>query len=286
MNNTKPLACILPNKLRKTKNLNLVDLNRLEWEKGVNIPNGKIGDLNQNDHLLIYPSSRIWLTNYKKITPKVSLIITEPKSVHSHYYNNLWLLRFKFHKIFVRYKAFSNNKNNVIAIPIAYSWISKNIALDTIEKTKLTSLIASNKSQLEGHKLRHCIINRIKNIGSVDVMGRGYSPFNHKEDGLLPYMFSIIVENCKEENYFSEKLIDCLLCGAIPVYWGAPDISDYFDTSGMIIFNNLDEFMDILPTLTVELYETKKNEISINYEVAKKLSSTNNDRIINSLEKS
>jgi hypothetical protein len=94
------------------------------------------------------------------------------------------------------------------------------------------------------------------------------------------------VENCKEDNYFSEKLIDCLLCGTVPIYWGAPDISEYFDTRGMIIFNNLDEFMNILPTLTVELYETKKNEISINYEAAKRLSLTNNDRIINSLEKS
>ena len=285
MNNKKPLVCILPNELRRTKNLGSVDLSRLIWAKGVDIPNGKVNDLNQHDHLLIYPSSGIWLTNYKKITPKVSLIITEPKAVHGRYYNNLWLFKFKFHKIFVRYKAFSNNKNNVISIPIAYSWISKNIALDTIEKNKLISLIASNKSQLEGHKLRHHIINKVKDIRSINVMGKGYSPFNHKEDGLLPYMFSIIVENCKEENYFSEKLIDCLLCGAIPIYWGAPDISDYFDTSGMIIFNNLDEFMNILPTLTVELYETKKNEISINYEVAKRLSLTNNDRIINSLEK-
>jgi len=286
MNKTKPLVCILPNELRKTKNLGLVDLSRLIWAKGVDIPNGRVNDLNQHDHLLIYPSSGIWLTNYKKITPKVSLIITEPKSVHSHYYNNLWLLKLKFHKILVRYKDLSNEKNNVIAIPIAYSWISKNIALDTIEKTKLISLIASSKSQLEGHKLRHCIINKIKNIGSVDIMGRGYSPFKHKEDGLLPYMFSIIVENCKEDNYFSEKLIDCLLCGAIPIYWGADDISDYFDTSGMIIFNNLDDFMDILPNISIELYKTKKNAISINYEIAKKLSLTNNNRIINSLRKS
>ena len=286
MNNTKPLVCILPNELRKTKNLGLVDLSRLIWEQGVDIPNGRVNDLNQHDHLLISPSSGIWLTNYKKITPKVSLIITEPKSVHSHYYNNLWLLKLKFHKILVRYKDLSNEKNNVIAIPIAYSWISKNIALDTIEKTKLISLIASSKSQLEGHKLRHCIINKIKNIGLVDVMGRGYSPFKHKEDGLLPYMFSIIVENCKEDNYFSEKLIDCFLCGAIPIYWGADDISDYFDTSGMIIFNNLDDFMDILPTISIELYKTKKSAISINYEIAKKLSLTNNNRIINSLRKS
>lgn len=286
MNNKKPLVCILPNELRKTKNLGSVDLSRLIWAKGVNIPNGKVNDLNQNDHLLIYPSSSIWLKNYKKITPKVSLIITEPKAVHGRYYNNLWLFKFKFHKILVRNKELSNGKNNIIAIPIAYSWLSKAVLPDATEKTNLVSLIASNKNKLEGHKLRHHIVNKVKDIKSIDIMGRGYSPFNHKEDGLLPYMFSIIVENCKEDNYFSEKLIDCLLCGTIPIYWGAPDISEYFDTRGMIVFNNLDELMGILPTLTVELYETKKNEISINYELAKRLSSTNNDRIINSLEKS
>ena len=59
------------------------------------------------------------------------------------------------------------------------------------------------------------------------------------------YQFSIIVENTKESNYFSEKLIDCLLMKTIPIYWGCPTVSKWFDTTGWICIesNTIEEVM-------------------------------------------
>ena len=71
------------------------------------------------------------------------------------------------------------------------------------------------------------------------MLGRGYDPFEHKQDGLLPYRYSVVIENVQEVDYFTEKLLHCMLCGTIPIYWGAPNIEEYFDVAGMIICNSL-----------------------------------------------
>ena len=65
-------------------------------------------------------------------------------------------------------------------------------------------------------------------------MGRGYAPFEAKEDGLAPYRASVVIENSREPSYISEKLIDAALCRTLPIYWGAPDVADWFDPAGLI----------------------------------------------------
>jgi hypothetical protein len=39
------------------------------------------------------------------------------------------------------------------------------------------------------------------------------------------------VESSSETEIFTERLIDCLVTKTIPIYWGCPNISDFFDTS-------------------------------------------------------
>ena len=49
-----------------------------------------------------------------------------------------------------------------------------------------------------------------------------------KFDGLYDYKYSIALENCKKDNYITEKFTDCILCGTIPIYYGAKNVGDYF----------------------------------------------------------
>jgi len=49
-----------------------------------------------------------------------------------------------------------------------------------------------------------------------------------KWDGLENYKYSIAIENCCKENYFSEKFTDCILAWTIPIYYGCPNIDKYF----------------------------------------------------------
>ncbi len=46
------------------------------------------------------------------------------------------------------------------------------------------------------------------------------------------YLFSICYENARNlPGYISEKIFDCFFAGCVPVYWGAPNISDYIPES-------------------------------------------------------
>ena len=128
------------------------------------------------------------------------------------------------------------------------------------EKTKMISMIASNKRMCEGHAKR---LEWVERIGDqVDLYGRGFNEIADKEEGLCDYMFSVAIENGEYETYFTEKLLDCFATGTIPVYLGAPDIGDYFNKDGIIDLS--DEF-----EVSEEIYYSKMDAIKENLEKAK-----------------
>jgi glycosyltransferase involved in cell wall biosynthesis len=151
------------------------------------------------------------------------------------------------------------------------SWIkTQNYGLH--HKSKNVSMIYSTKNYLEGHKLRHTIAEEMTGI---DLYGTGCgNAVISKEIALTDYRFSIVVENVKAQNYFTEKLVDSLLVGTIPIYWGCPNIEDFFDTEGMILVNNFDDIVNILPTLTESYYLSKIENIRTNLKLAKQYATT------------
>lgn len=84
------------------------------------------------------------------------------------------------------------------------------------------------------------------------------------------FQFSIVIENSRQKYYFSEKLLDCLLMKTIPVYYGCPNIDEYFDTCGWIILDseNVDEVVHKLSALTPQWYSTYMKTIEENYKKA------------------
>lgn len=99
-------------------------------------------------------------------------------------------------------------------------------------KMRTLSIIASQKVRTVGHTLRHRVV---KDFGDrISVWGRGYRPVDSLTTALGPYRYSIVIENHRENWYFSEKLIDCLSQGTVPIYWGCPDIGRFFNTDGII----------------------------------------------------
>lgn len=50
-----------------------------------------------------------------------------------------------------------------------------------------------------------------------------------KSETMRRYTFALCYENCHGlRGYVTEKIVDCILSGTIPVYWGADNVSDYF----------------------------------------------------------
>ncbi len=82
---------------------------------------------------------------------------------------------------------------NSVFLPFGGCWIDeRDQAIHT--KTKLLSVIASEKKDTKGHRLRHKIVRVDKALDSRDVYGRGYSPIENKITALKDYMFSVIIE--------------------------------------------------------------------------------------------
>jgi len=125
-------------------------------------------------------------------------------------------------------------------------------------KTKLISMITSNKALTPNHKLRNALA--VAWADNLDLYGRGYKEIETKEEGLQDYMFSIAIENDCYETYFTEKITDCFATGTIPVYLGAPDIGDHFNAEGIIYASEIKDLSD----LTAELYESKLDAVKDN----------------------
>ena len=91
-----------------------------------------------------------------------------------------------------------------------------------------------------------------------------------KKDELFESMFSIVIENSRIKNYFTEKLIDALRTYTIPIYYGCPNISEYFDSKGIININNCQEMLSCVNRLTPDDYWELMGSMSANYKTAEK----------------
>jgi hypothetical protein len=134
-------------------------------------------------------------------------------------------------------------------------------------KTKLVSMIASNKGWLRGHQNRLDWVENLKD--KVDLFGTGREfQLRDKEDGLRDYMFSVSIENDASEGYFTEKLTDNFVMGTVPVYYGSRKIVErYFNPAGVIFL----EDDPTLSTLSLEKYQSMMPAIEENFKLSQEL---------------
>lgn len=190
-----------------------------------------------------------WLLESKYITPQ---IVDSVRMFPEQYLET-------FDLIFTHNQDLLKLDSKFKWVPAQGFWIKEP---KVYEKSKMISMIASNKKMCEGHRLRLQWVERL--WGQVDMYGRGFNEIALKEDGLCDYMFSIAIENGQYGTYFTEKLLDCFATGTIPVYLGAPDIGNYFNKDGIIDLT--DEF-----DVSDEIYYSKIDAIKDNLERAKKM---------------
>ena len=114
---------------------------------------------------------------------------------------------------------------------------------DVPAKSKDVSWITSTLAFLPGHKLRLRSIAALREAGIVDIYGRGLQPIERKWDALAPYRYSIAFENHIGRWYWSEKIADCFLAGAMPIYVGCTNLEDYFPANSFV---RLDPARDVV----------------------------------------
>ena len=248
-----------------------MSLDDLVWPLGRpdRLSQGTVSDLGPNDHLITFPRKPMFYLPWPGVRAKVSVMIVEPDVVHGHHLKNAKRMRWRFHRILTK------NRDLLAAAPNALHYVFGFTFIDgidriVVDKTQMTSLIASAKRDLEGHKLRHQIVDHVREAGlAVDVMGRGYKPFERKQDGLAPYRYSVVIENIRERDYFTEKMVDAALCETVPIYWGCPNIETFFNPAGMLICKSEAEIRDALKRVSAEDYAARRAAIMENAARAK-----------------
>ncbi len=91
------------------------------------------------------------------------------------------------------------------------------------KKTKLLSVISSNKAVTEDHRQRLRFVDELKYAfgDQIDVFGRGIRDVPDKADAIWDYKYHIVLENDHSELYMSEKLPDGFLGWTFPFYSGS-----------------------------------------------------------------
>ncbi|KJS19405.1 MAG: hypothetical protein VR78_03340 [Hoeflea sp. BRH_c9] len=265
-----PAVAVLPYGTRMTLRLAGVPLDDLHWPTGrpERLMRGTIADMGPEDHLLVYLNSRLLYMPRPGVRARVSVLVVEPQAVHGRKFAWLKLLWRRFHLVLSSNTGILATVPNSARFLFGSTWVPEWRTLK-IEKTRLVSLIASAKNHYPGHKLRHQVVAWARDNGAdVDILGRGYAPFEKKSDGLAPYRYSVIIENVREPGYITEKLIDCLLCETVPIYWGDPDIGDVFDPRGMIVADDLAAITAAIERLSEDDYQARLEFVRLNRDKA------------------
>ncbi len=167
---------------------------------------------------------------------------------------------------------------NFIFFPFGTSWITEAGDYDRSEDFKIEnkefnlSFLCGNKNNdsAPGYPLRNKILdnpdkvkipkNFYRNLPSKDIW-RMEKDILYKNS-----MFSLSIENFPYKNYFSEKIVDCFITKTIPIYYGCPNIGDFFNINGILQFETIEEFYKIANNLNKEIFNNKIEIIEENYK--------------------
>lgn len=184
----------------------------------------------------------------------------------------------KFDAVIAYDEEIINTCDNAYFLEFGTSWISD---YDQDKKKKFqVSHLTGFKEMTEGHRLRkkiHYKQNRIKMPKDFYISRHGGvdNTFGNKilgdsKNPLFDSQFHICIENSKQKNFFTEKLIDCLVTKTIPIYWGCENIENFFDVEGFYIAKDFGDIVKICNSLTEDSYSEKLKFAEKNFELAQK----------------
>ena len=233
-----------------------------------------VGPFGEWDGITIFTDEMCFHPAVDEIKSKYKIAWSiESPVIKNHFYNSISQFESKFDYIYT-YNPPQNHPKYRQSY-FGSCWITEpNCKI--YPKSKLLSIVASNKNHAPGHQLRHHIISQ--NLHKdLDLWGSGYRRFSDEpQDRIKPfndYMYLIVIENCQYPNYFTDKIIDCFAAGCIPIYWGDPNIGNHFNKNGFYTWNTIEELKQILTNINARDYNNKMQFIKENFQKFRQFSS-------------
>jgi hypothetical protein len=221
------------------------------------------------DGITLFTNSCLEKVDEVKSKIKVAWML-EARSINTKSYEVLQKLEDKFDYILTYYEdLLERNPTKYLAYIMGCCRIPEE-EQQIYPKTKLLSHLVTNNKTTFAHIFRHTLATffQVNNL-PISIFGERYTPYPTKLEAHKDFMFSIVIMNSSENFFITEWLIDCLLCGTIPIFYGCPKIHFFFNIDGIIQIHNPDDILNILPTLTPQYYESKRAAIVENFHKAK-----------------
>lgn len=114
------------------------------------------------------------------------------------------------------------------------------------KKESTVSVVCSDKAITEDHCRRLHFVRVLKERlgGRLQVFGPGFrawpDKWPDKWDEIAPFQYHLALENSAHRDYWTEKVADAFLGGAFLIYWGCPNLSDYFPSGAFCEVNRDD----------------------------------------------
>lgn len=239
---------------------NYLKLSNLNW---------KISN-NPKCPVAVFTDSKLNEIYYKSIRSdaiKIAIIL-EPIEILNKKLD--WLIsNFKLFDFILTYEeSFLKIDSRFVKYQVGGSFLRPTDKIIIKPKDKLISMVFSQKKYLPGHIVRHQIYEKYKDSTLIDFYGNATNPFYYQGAPHSRYKFSIIVENILKENFFTEKLIDCLLFKTIPIYYGDPKIGKFFNHEGLLKFKDMSDLISILNDINESRITIPDSVILENQQIA------------------
>ena len=135
-------------------------------------------------------------------------------------------------------------------------------------KNKLLSMVSSAKIIRPLAKFRYDLAIELHQRKLADVFGKCVGSWVTMDQVYTDYMFSIGIENTHNKYYFTEKLLNCFASMTIPVYYGAIEVGQFFNTDGIIAIPEptIESALQTIRQLSREEYEARQDAVIDNFK--------------------
>lgn len=222
-----------------------------------------VRDRTEHDGITVFTDGQMFSPAVDQVQSPIKIgWLQEPKALHPENYALSWYVRDKFDAILTHDQDLLNADPETYRFTIRGGVWMPRASWGVYPKSKHISMILSDKRSIESHRLRHLIADAIPGI---DLFGARGAPIGYdKALAYRDYRYAIVVDTSNERNWFSEHLLDAVSFGCVPIYWGCPNIAEFLDRAGLMVFGSIEDLELLLPQLDEQIYLTRLGAVRNN----------------------